>query len=181
MSEVLARKLKRAFDHLDANGDGLVARSDLDALGTRLLEELGEAPSSAKAQRFAERMEVFWQELAAGFDADRDGQITMEEFRAGMTAAFVTRSDGYARIFRPAIEALIAMMDVDGDGVLSSAEFARLQRAFGTSEHDIALAFEQLDTDQDGRLSAAELDAAIEDFYTGSDAGGRGAWLFGPM
>lgn len=100
-------------------------------------------------------------------DADHDGYVTREEFKAARSAQFdhldrdddgvVTLSEfpRLARSNRPkarALKSVIGRADRDGDGRVTRAEFV----------DGPAPLFDRVDADHDGRLSRAEAAAARE-------------------
>jgi Ca2+-binding EF-hand superfamily protein len=173
------RKLSRAFGFLDVDGDGVVEQDDLVALGTRLLARFEEPPTSPKAQHLAATFERFWATLVAELDADHDGRISPEEYRAAIDAAYI---DGphFEQMFRPGIEAVALLCDTDGDGRIGLAEFRRVHEAFGIEPAETEAAFKQLDTDADGTLTVTEFVHAASEFYVGNNPGAAGNSFFGP-
>jgi Ca2+-binding EF-hand superfamily protein len=177
------RKIDICFGHLDVDGNGVIERDDLLGLGSRLVAQFGESPTSPKATGVAAGMVRFWEALTSAADADGNGQITPQEYRIGMTNAFVTDEGGFERAFRPMAQALCGLMDTDGDGTVSRDEFHTFQKVLRTSGENTKLAFEKLDTDGSGELSVDELLAAMRDYYTNphEDETALGNWLFGKV
>ena len=173
------RKLARAFGFLDVDGDDVVTKDDLMALGTRLLDNFHESPTSAQAQHLAATFERFWSALVAELDADHDGRITPDEYRAAIDAAYI---DGphFERMFRPGIEAVARLCDTDGDGRIGPAEFRLVHEAFGIDPAETEAAFRQLDTDGDGTLTVTEFIHAASEFYVGNNPAAAGNSFFGP-
>ncbi|MFI6511468.1 EF-hand domain-containing protein [Streptosporangium sp. NPDC050855] len=176
---LLNRKLDRAFAHVDADGSGSIGRDDLLGLGARILVGFGESPTSPAGSRLAGGFEEIWRTLTAEIDADGDA-ISPEEFRAGMTSAFV-EGDRFEAVFEPAAAALAGLCDTDGDGVVGPEEFWVMMDAFGTPRQDAAAAFARLDGDGDGAVSVRDLVEATRQFYTSADPDVAGNWLFGPL
>jgi Ca2+-binding EF-hand superfamily protein len=77
-------------------------------------------------------------------DADRDGKVTAAEMEAAQE-----KVSGAAGSSAPSASDKIMVVDPDRDGVLTIPEHAAASRAM----------FRQMDTDKDGTLSKAELDA----------------------
>ncbi len=179
-TEMQLRKLDKAFSHLDADGSGLVEQRDLNNLGVRLLANFGTAHDAPKARRIAEDFGLFWQELAKALDVDQDERLTQQEWREGMTSAFV-HGDAFDRSFRPGALAVLRLADTDDDGRVSRDEFATMQRAFGTPAGEINLAFDKLDADEDGYLTIDELMVGVRQFYIGADETAPGNWFFGTV
>lgn len=179
-TRLLYRKLDRAFEHMDVDGSGSIERGDLVGLGARILVGFGESPTSLAGSRLAQGFEGIWRTLAAEIDADGEGTISFEEFRAGMTSAFVD-GDRFDAVFGPAAEAMAGLCDTDGDGAVGPDEFWVMMAAFGTPREDVEAAFERLDGDGDGAVSVDELVEATRQFYTSTDPDAAGNWLFGPL
>ena len=178
------RQVRRqpTFGALDADGDGAIAAGEIDAAPASLAaldedgdgrlsaDELrpGNAPIGGPARPPADATAAFmafdgdgndaleaaelpspFRSLVARADADGDAVATEAEILALMTAEAGDPPDP-----RPA--ALLAALDVDGDGTLSAVEIVAAPRSL-----------RGLDSDGDGRLTAAELRPAA-----GDEAGG---------
>jgi Ca2+-binding EF-hand superfamily protein len=178
--ELIKHKLDRAFGHMDVNGNGSIERSDLLGLGARILVGFGEAPTSAAGSKLVQGFGSIWQTLSAEIDAAGDRAISSEEFRAGMTSAFI-EGDRFDTVFGPAAEAFAELCDTDGDGSVGPDEFQVMLAAFGTPHEDVEAAFDRLDLDQDGNISVTELVEATRQYYTSTDPDVAGNWLFGPI
>jgi Ca2+-binding EF-hand superfamily protein len=178
--ELLKYKLERAFGHMDVNGDGSIERADLLGLGARILVGFGEAPTSAAGSKLVRGFGSIWQTLSAEIDITGDRAISSEEFRAGMTSAFI-EGDRFDTVFGPATEAFAELCDTDGDGSVGPDEFQVMMAAFGTPYADVEAAFDRLDLDQDGNISVTELVEAARQYYTSTDPDAAGNWLFGPI
>ncbi len=173
-------RLRKGFAFFDANSNGTIAYDDVIAMAARITKAFDVAPDSPKARDLNNGFELFWNELVGALDLDGDRRISPDEYRAGMVGAFGS-DGGFARGMRPVIAAVIAVGDTDDDGVLDQAEFDGLEQATGTAQQDSAVAFEKLDIDATGTLTADELTEAAQAFYTGADPDARGNWLFGPV
>ncbi|MEV4219801.1 EF-hand domain-containing protein [Nonomuraea sp. ATR24] len=178
--DLLNHKLDRAFDHIDAGGAGVVAREDLLGLGARLLVGFGESPTSVTGSSLVDSFDGIWTALSEALGRDRDLGLTREDFRVGMTAAFVT-GGGYDEVFRPAAVAVAELCDIDGDGHVGPKEFRTMLAAFGTAYDDVDEAFERLDRSGRGALTVEELVLAAREYYVSEDPNAAGNWLYGPL
>merc|ERR1712123_168345 len=99
------------------------------------------------------------------FDADGDGEISIQELKAG--AGSVGKfSDGE-------LSAVFAIGDIDNDGKISFPEFARivlpsadekisqLKKSIG-SANEVAAAFKKFDVNKDGKISSQELQNGLK-------------------
>lgn len=167
-----AARMEQKFGEFDADGDGGIARAEFRAFA--------EARHDARIAKAKERF--------ATLDTDGDGKLTEDEFLSAVEqrlAKMLSRAD---RRF--------AALDDDDDGSVSAFEFAargdeshgpRHARHGSThgkrhggsgdrAEHARAR-FEAADTDEDGRLSAAEFEARGKAMFEALDADGDGRVL----
>ncbi|MEO3871402.1 hypothetical protein ABGB18_21525 [Nonomuraea sp. B12E4] len=178
--DLLNHKLDRAFDHIDASGNGVVEREDLLGLGARILVGFGESPTSVTGASLVDSFDDIWSALAQALERDGDSGIARPDFRAGMTEAFVT-GDRYDSVFRPATLAVAELCDSDRDGRIGPGEFRTMLCAFGVAYDDVDEAFDRLDRSGRGTLTVDELVQAASDYYRGVDPNAAGNWLFGPL
>ncbi|MGW6707949.1 EF-hand domain-containing protein [Streptomyces sp. NPDC054956] len=182
-NDLLDRKLDRAFTHLDVNADQVIDEHDIIGLGSRLLSALGEPATSPKATEVMGGLVDFWQELFTELDIDRDGKVTPEEYKQGMTRLYSGGGAAYDKSFRPMVRAMLLVVDTDGDGRVSPEEFHKAQLAFDTKlgREDADALFARIDKNHDGFLSVDELLDAVREYYTGDDEDAPGNLLFGEL
>ncbi|MET9319060.1 EF-hand domain-containing protein [Streptomyces sp. NPDC003038] len=182
-NDLLDRKLERAFTHLDADGSGVIDADDIISLGSRLLSALAEPATSPKADVVMAGVADFWQDLFTELDIDRDGKVTPEEYKLGMTRLYAHGGPAYDRSFRPMVKAILTVVDTDGDGRISPEEFHRFQEVFNPelNRSDAEALFTRIDKNTDGTLSVDELLVAVREYYTGTDEDAPGNLLFGEL
>ena len=106
--------MQEMFEKADANGDGDIAWSEIEALRLESFERAdrnsdGVVNTADRPPRaFAGRFDQALQRLQADFDGDRDGQITKEEMLNAPAPMF-------------------EQGDVNGDKLLTSEEIAALR------------------------------------------------------
>lgn len=182
-NDLLDRKLERSFNRLDADGSGEIDATDIIALGSRLLTALAEPSDSPKADAVMKGIVNFWQDLFTELDIDRDGKVTPEEYKVGMTRLYGQGGPAYDRSFRPMMQAILTVVDTDGDGRISPEEFHKAQEAFDTelSPADAEALFRRIDANGDGTLTVDELLDAVRDYYTGTAEDAPGNLFFGEL
>ncbi|NRQ39363.1 EF-hand domain-containing protein [Nonomuraea sp. NN258] len=179
--DLLNHKLDRAFDHIDANGNGVVEREDLLGLGARILVGFGESPTSVAGSNLVDSFDGIWSTLSRTLERDDEGVgLSRDDFRSGMTTAFIA-GDRYDPVFRPATVAVAELCDPDRDGRIKPGEFRTMLSAFGIAYDHVDEAFDRLDRHGRGTLTVDELVVAAWQFYSSDDPNAAGNWLFGPL
>ena len=136
-----------AFSKLDSDGSGGVTLEELKTAGQNV-------PGGNNASSI--------QALFTAMDTDGNGEVSSSEFQSYQSSAL---SSGTASVLLQAQEGadnplaqLMAALDTDDSGEVSEDEFTA---AAGDEDTEaVAAAFEALDSDQNGSLSAEEVAAA---------------------
>lgn len=180
-SALLTRKLRRGFDALDTNSDGVLEETDFAAAARRYLDKIAAAEEGAGAAAVTDGWTRLWREVIAPMDTDDDRRVTFDEFIAAMTRRLGDEI-GYRTYLEPLVDACLATADRGDKGWLSPHEFDVLyQSMFRLTPARTTAAFEHLDADSDHRLSLAELRRAVAEYWGSEDENARGNWLFGPL
>ncbi|KAA6215195.1 EF-hand domain-containing protein [Streptomyces albofaciens JCM 4342] len=141
---------------LDVDGDGAITRTEYLARVDRVAAAMDrDAHHPVVTAARAAHEAVF-----ADMDADHDGRVTFEEYRAWVG------HETFERSCRPALGSLFDIADADADGRLNRDEFIRLRTAAGNAGPDAAAAFDALDTDGSGLIDRDTYLAGIKTFVT---------------
>jgi Ca2+-binding EF-hand superfamily protein len=160
-----AERVELVFSLFDANGNGVLESDDFDLMTGRVLEAAAASDDGAKAAiRAAFRR--YWTTLATELDADGDGVITMDEFRP-----FVLDPERFGPTISEFAQALAALGDPDGDGLIERPLFVSLMRAIGFQEANIHALFDAFGPDAEDRITVATWAVGIEDYYAPDLAG----------
>jgi Ca2+-binding EF-hand superfamily protein len=182
ISAFLDRKLARRFLTYDTDGDGFIEREDFVAAAARLGEEFGHALDSPGRQRLDELCVQLWQHLSTVADADSDGRIGQAEYKAAFAAGLLETPTSFDEGYRPFLDAIMEIADVDGDGKLDVDEHVRWSGSLmSLPETDARAAFRRLDQDGDGFITTHDLLEAIREYYFNDDPDSGGSWLLGPL
>lgn len=128
----------RIFAMLDVDGNGVITRGEYLDRVDRVAAAMGrEARHPTVAASRAAHEAVF-----ADMDADHDGRVSFEEYRAWV---------GHDAFERSCRRALGSLFDI-ADGGVDREEFIRLRTAAGNAAADAGAAFDGLDTDRDGLI-----------------------------
>ncbi|GGT18023.1 EF-hand domain-containing protein [Streptomyces purpureus] len=159
------RKLQRHFELLDIDGNGFIEQSDLREFADRITEAAG-AEGSPQSRALRTEADRLWQALQKTLDADGDQRVSRDEFisaaditqvmneavKLGKMSFDVIDSDQDGRISRqewlrmdqklgvaPAdSEQGFQHLDMDGDGFVSKAEYAKGVEEFYRSDDPTA-------------------------------------------
>ncbi|MFF0474967.1 EF-hand domain-containing protein [Streptomyces sp. NPDC004284] len=168
-----AKRVELVFTLFDANGNGVIDSDDFDLMTDRVLEAAIASDAGAKAAiRAAFRR--YWTTLATELDANGDGVITVEEFRP-----FVLDPERFGPTISEFADALSALGDPDGDGLIERPLFLSLMTAIGFEKTNIHALFDAFEPDATDRITVAAWSTGIVDYYAPDKAGIPGDELVG--
>jgi tellurite resistance protein TerC len=173
--------LERRFAVIDTDGNGVWQREDYQLLIQRLCETFGYAADSAAVHELASAQRALFDTMLSHMDANRDDEISREEFVAGVGRGRPADGPGFEAAVGAAARSLIQVADADGNGVLDPGEYARLAAVYGAAADEAERAFGRLDQDRNGVLDASELTVAISQFFASRDPGVSGSLAFGRL
>ncbi|MFE0332720.1 EF-hand domain-containing protein, partial [Streptomyces sp. NPDC058955] len=123
------------------------------------------APPPAK-EALRASFRSWWTTLATELDANGDGVITVEEFRP-----FVLDPERFGPTIAEFAQALSALGDPDGDGLIERPLFMSLMTAIGFEEPNIDALFDAFGPDAEDRITVATWADGIKDYYAPDLAG----------
>ncbi len=178
--EFVNAKIGTGFDYLDRDGNGVLTEADHVLMGQGVAHGLGHGPGSPEEHAVIDAYLRIWRDLHLPMDADGDGRISREEFIAS-TSALADDAVRADEVLGGLAERIADLADRDGDGELDLEEYTAFIRgqAPGLSPEEVGEAFGHLDRDGDGRLTRAELRAAVIEYFTSPDPAAPGNWYFG--
>ncbi|MGW0247944.1 lipase family protein [Nocardia goodfellowii] len=163
----------RGFHAMDATHDGYLRRDDFEAFALRLVQALRHSPGTPTARAVRAGYLRLWLGISAA-DTNGDNRISAAEYRRWVHDR--TAAD-FDTLLRPLAEAVLALVDTNGDGVLSREEFDTLCSACRMPRQLADREFQLLDTDHSGTIDVDEIIVGLREFCRGADAPGQ--WLFG--
>lgn len=175
LSEFRRRKLSAGFNELDVNGDGRIESSDIELLIKNHGSAYGYPEDTPEYEELAERTRDVWEQLKS-FDADGDGEVSLDEYVAGF-AAFLSQRHAFMDSMNVLVDAFYALADRDQDGQLSEDELIMHFRAWNHSAEQAREAFQRLDRNGNGAISKDEWMTNLEEFYYSEDPQAPGNWL----
>ncbi|MEU5856920.1 EF-hand domain-containing protein [Nocardiopsis dassonvillei] len=157
-------RLEERFRLWDANGNGAVERSDFESEANDIVSRLG-AEGTAQGNELKSTYLAMFDHLASAAGTQR---MSREQFVQAAEQEIISKGDaGFASVVQPTIQAIVNVLDVDGDGEISPTEMQKWFAAIGLQGADADRAFADLDADGSGKLSTSELVDAVRDYHLG--------------
>ncbi len=176
------RRGARRFRTYDLGGDGFIEQADFQLAAGGLGEELGHKPGSPARQHATNLCLQLWQHLAQAVGTGHDGRISQAEYKTAFAAGLLVTPASFDQGYRPFLDAIMDIADVDGDGELTVDEQIRWTRSvMNLPETDSREVFRRLDTDGDGYITTRDMLGAIREYYFNDDPDSAGSWLLGAL
>lgn len=157
-------RLKERFRLWDNDGNGTIERADFESEADGIIVGLG-AQGTAEAAKLKKAYLGMFDHLAKAAGSTR---MSQDEFVRAAEQEIISKGDaGFSRVVRPTIQAIVNILDRDGDGEVDRSEMQRWFAAIGLDPDVADNAFGELDTDGSGRLSVEELVDAVRDYHLG--------------
>lgn len=178
LSELQKRKLAVQFHRHDRDGDGFLTKADYEGFAKRVCELWGYAPNTPEYQAFYAQNVAVWDYMRDVADKDKDDRVSLDEFFASYAITLGDESliernvVGYAT-------SVFQLGDRDCDGKISGAEFVALLECYGATKEMAQKAFDHLDVDGAGYLTAEQMVRSFKEFL-GDDPDAPGNWVMGP-
>lgn len=175
-TDLQLRKFEKLFENLDGNGDGVIDQSDVDRLVQGWCAAFGVPPGSERWRQVTARSNKLWQSLEGRVGADGDTVVGKQEWVAAHDDP-----DFIENVAIPLAEANFALADVDEDGRVTLNEWMTAQNVAGLGQVEALEAFQSLDSDGDGYITAEEHRTAVRNFYRSTDSMVAGNQLAGRL
>lgn len=174
----IAARFGDLFDVLDTDGDKAVTWDDYQRLVDRYIAGYGLEAEEGRARAILAAYESLWRKLV-DLSGDRTGGLDRDSFVGAMHEASEDRSRSNAA--EAVAEAVFDLLDADGDGRISEAEFLVYAKTLGTEETGARARFAHVDTDGDGDISREEFVLSARLYLFGDDIDSPGGFVFGVL
>ncbi|KAK8743428.1 hypothetical protein OTU49_001474 [Cherax quadricarinatus] len=172
----------------DIDNNGFLDKNDFECLALRntLIEGRGEFNDAAYANN-QKVMSNLWNEIAELADFNKDGEVTVEEFKQAVQKNCSGKPfNDFPGAFKNFIANQFKSIDVNGDGLVGVDEYRLdcISRAAFSSIKDIDDAYSKLTTDDDkkaGGISLARYQELYAQFISNPDESCNAVYLFGPL
>lgn len=183
MDEIQQARYDRVFDAYAY--EGYITWEGFNRHVSILAETQGRTPDAPALVALRDELKAIWDGLAEMADADHDGRIDRDEWRAageGLTASLrQAQEEGAPWAFDHWVEVLYGAIDSNGDGRISKDEYVQWLTALRLiDDTDIDTAFAGFDTNQDGTLSMDEFLDMYHQYWSVFDPATPGHRWIGP-
>ncbi|WP_431033625.1 EF-hand domain-containing protein [Streptomyces sp. P6-2-1] len=167
------QRVALVFSLLDANHSGVLEAEDFTLMADRVVAAAPEAAAPAK-ERLRGAFAQYWTTLRTTLDTNGDGKIDFEEY-----AGCVLSPERFDATVTEFAEALAALGDPDGDGLIDRQDFLALMTAIGFAPANTEALFEAFGPTTADQLSVPVWVEGIKDFYAPEKADIPGDRLVG--
>ncbi|PRP95856.1 Calerythrin [Enhygromyxa salina] len=163
-------KYERYFQLLDTDKSGTIDWNDFAQTARFIRDDRGWTDEHAGYKSLLAAMQTFWTELSQRVDTDGNGQVDRQEWQQ----FYAQVNDEIGRLGKvPAwamnvVHGFHRVLDLDGDGSISLAEYELWLRALGATV-DASAAFKRLDLRGTGRLEIDELEELYSQWVMSND------------
>ncbi|SDC23496.1 EF-hand domain-containing protein [Actinokineospora iranica] len=161
------------FSLFDADGSGRLTAGDFELMAERVIDAAADSDAAAKSAMIA-AFRKYWATLAAELDSNQDEEIDYDEF-----IACVLSPERFGETVGEFADALAALGDPDGDGLIERPVFTALMTAIGFETDNINTLFDAFGPDDADRITVATWVSGIKDYYSPDGADIPGDLLVG--
>ncbi|XP_013398782.1 uncharacterized protein LOC106165216 [Lingula anatina] len=173
---IFNRKIRTVFRRLDTDGNGVISRSDFEAVAEKIIRCHPDMSEERKDQIRHEMTDLLWeQNFAGGYDGEGPRPpITLAPFVDAMYEVFANRRKderAYRLLFAMYAE-VHTFMEFDGREGVSLYDYEQWMKCQHPQIPQFRLiraargAFQLLDRDQNGLLDEYDFLYAVQKFYT---------------
>ncbi|XP_075980508.1 calexcitin-2-like [Anticarsia gemmatalis] len=175
VSDFRKKKLLHVFTaFFDTNANGSIDKKDFELAVERIGKMRGWAPSDAKYKSVEVTLMKIWDGLQSGADADKDGQVTTDEWFA-MWDSYPSSASEWQNQY---CKFVFDLEDASDDGSIDSEEFSSVYASFGLNKDEAVAAFQKMAKGKSS-VSWAEFQELFKEYFSSDDVNAPGNGVFG--
>ncbi|KFM61398.1 Sarcoplasmic calcium-binding protein 1, partial [Stegodyphus mimosarum] len=172
----------------DTDNNGYLDVNDFECLALKYTIFEGKGAYNAELHESNKKvMHDLWSEMAELADYNKDGQVTVEEFKQGVQSVCMGKKfEQFPQSLKHAINCKFHATDINGDGIVTLEEFRMdcVNRSAFQEIQEIDDCFNKLlnDADKEARgISQTRYQELYAQFIGSPETDVPGAYLFGPL
>ncbi|NEC68884.1 EF-hand domain-containing protein [Streptomyces sp. SID9727] len=165
MREEAIARAQLVFKLFDADENGVLEADDFELMAKRVVAAAPGADAGRRSAMVA-AFRNYWATLAEELDSNRDGRVDYAEFQSVVLAP-----ERFSEAVGEFADALTAVADPDGDGLVERSEFAAVMTAIGFDEPNIHALFDSLEPTGTEQAAVPAWTEAIKEYYRPDAAG----------
>jgi len=173
-------KIKRLHKFLDTDGDGIITKNDMLALGEKMFQKIKKKPSNYQ-EYWATAFEKLFREP---FHEKKD--ITLRNWQDELKYIAIKYPQEKEQLVSIMFESLFKAIDVNQNGSMNLSEYIRFCQLFGISIYDIGQTFKHfrnsgVDQNKNNSLEMDEFCNACAGYIWDKKPGTGNEHVFGPF
>ena len=178
LTELQIKKWTHLFKVYDANGNGVVEKSDFEEIFQNVATARNLTQGTPDYDQLHAKFMEDWEHLRKDADKNNDGKVELAEWlehgdrRINSPDMYQTNIDLAHQIFE--------LFDLNGDGVITLEEYKTILGSWHLPEDLAAEIFPKLDLNGDGGITKDELVELLGQFHSSDDPEAPGNFFFGP-
>ena len=177
LPKLVKRNLSHLFYIMDRDRDGYLAKQDYESLIESMAHYLNVEKESSSFTVMEAHFLNDWARLRA--HGNGKGLVDLSEWLSYFQK-MLNCPEGYQSIVKDYGEKVSAVIDSNGDGLISLSDYKGFLHAYGFNDNQVAQCFAKIDLDKTNSLSNQEWLKAIHQWLTSDNPEDAGHWLFGP-
>lgn len=178
VSDFRKKKLLHVFTaFFDTNGSGSIDKQDFDLAIERIGKLRGWSAGDAKYKAVETTLNKIWEGLQSGADANKDGQVTQEEW-LNLWDSFAKNPSAAEEWQKLYCKFIFELEDASDDGSIDSDEFSSVYASFGLNKVEAAAAFQKMAQGKSS-VSWSEFQQLWKEYFSSEDVNAPANCIFG--
>nr|AGM32632.1 EF-hand domain containing protein [Coptotermes formosanus] len=181
MSDFRRKKLLHVFNvFFDVNHSGTIEKKDFELAIERIRTTRGWKESDPKHTETREILLKVWEGLQQKADANRDGQVSHEEW-VSMWNVYAKNPDKALDWQNRYMNFMFELEDSSGDGTIDESEFKSLCVSYGLSPEESAEAYNKFTSNKTVEITREVFAELWKQFFSSEDPDAPGNYIFGKV